>query len=148
MEQQVGAFEEGLNPEQAAVVRHGKGPLLVNAGAGTGKTGALVRRVARLVADGAEPERILAVTFSKKAADEMNDRLRELGVARARVGTFHSLALNTIMREVPALKGYDVDDRDRYHGVVKDALGFAARGFYRRSGLRRGPVAQVVRAHD
>ncbi len=83
-----------LNPEQQAAVEHGDGPLLVLAGAGTGKTRVLVHRIAHLVDQrGAEPWSVLAVTFTNKAAGEMRQRLRALLGARADamwIGTFHS----------------------------------------------------------
>ncbi|HEX4492617.1 MAG TPA: UvrD-helicase domain-containing protein [Acidimicrobiia bacterium] len=82
-----------LNPEQQAAVEHGDGPLLVLAGAGTGKTRVLVSRIAHLVETGAEPWEILAVTFTNKAAGEMRQRLRSMLGTRADamwVGTFHS----------------------------------------------------------
>ena len=83
----------GLNPEQRAAVEHGDGPLLVLAGAGTGKTRVLVQRIAHLVETGAEPWTILAVTFTNKAAGEMRHRLRALLGPRADamwIGTFHA----------------------------------------------------------
>src|SRR3954464_15282386 len=83
----------GLNPEQAAAVEHGDGPLLVPAGAGTGKTRVLVHRIAHLVETGGDPRAILAVTFTNKAAAEMRHRLRALLGTRADamwIGTFHS----------------------------------------------------------
>ncbi len=82
-----------LNAEQWAAVEHGDGPLLVLAGAGTGKTRVLVQRIAHLIETGAEPWTILAVTFTNKAAGEMRARLRELLGARADamwIGTFHA----------------------------------------------------------
>jgi DNA helicase-2/ATP-dependent DNA helicase PcrA len=73
---------------------------------------------------GANPRRILAVTFSKKGADEMNERLERLiGQSGARVGTFHSLAYQ-ILREEGRCEGWTVDDRDRYRYCIKDATGF------------------------
>ncbi|MCG8416365.1 MAG: UvrD-helicase domain-containing protein [Proteobacteria bacterium] len=81
-----------LNPEQERAVAHGAGPLLVLAGAGTGKTRVLVHRIARLVSTGVAPWDILAVTFSNKAAGEMRQRLRALlGLAAEKmwIGTFH-----------------------------------------------------------
>ena len=82
-----------LNPEQRRAVEYGAGPLMVLAGAGTGKTRVLVHRIARLVRGGVSPAEILAVTFTNKAAGEMRARLRELlayGADRMWIGTFHS----------------------------------------------------------
>lgn len=81
-----------LNPEQQRAVEHGDGPLLVLAGAGTGKTRVLVHRIAHLVRRGVHPREILAVTFSNKAAGEMRQRLGELLGRFADhmwIGTFH-----------------------------------------------------------
>ena len=81
-----------LNAEQAAAARHGEGPLLIIAGAGTGKTRTLVYRVAHLIERGVAPERILLLTFTRRAAHEMLSRAERLvGSASTRVqgGTFH-----------------------------------------------------------
>src|SRR5262245_28967654 len=69
---------ERLNPEQRAAVEHDSGPLLVIAGAGTGKTGTLAHRVARLLRDGVDSRRILLVTFSRRAAAEMTRRVERI----------------------------------------------------------------------
>jgi DNA helicase-2/ATP-dependent DNA helicase PcrA len=123
------ALLEGLNPEQAAIVQHVDGPLLAGAVAGAGKTTALVRRIAYLYrAHNVHPGRVLAVTFSKKAADEMTTRLARLLPGQVRtagqVGTMHSLAFKFVRDARPELKDWQVDDRDRYRTCVKDALGF------------------------
>lgn len=115
---------EGLDEDQRVVALHGASPLLVAATAGAGKTTALTRRVAALIENGADPERILAVTFSSKAAREMTNRLAALGCTEARVGTFHSLALQIIRSELVELSRWKVDDTDRYRFCVKDAVSF------------------------
>ena len=93
-----------LNPAQRAVVEHGDGPLLVVAGAGSGKTQTLAHRVAALVEQrGADPRRILLLTFSRRAASEMTRRVARLcrgpagGAAMTWAGTFHAVA-NRLLR--------------------------------------------------
>lgn len=90
-------FLEELNPEQRAAATHPGGPLLILAGAGTGKTTSLCARVAWLVAQGTAPERILLLTFTRRAAREMLQRVRGLvrmptGSGGVLGGTFHSVA--------------------------------------------------------
>lgn len=81
-----------LDAAQRSVVEHGSGPLLVLAGPGTGKTTTLVESVAARIARGGDPERILVLTFSRKAAVELRDRMAlRIGAARApQATTFHS----------------------------------------------------------
>ncbi len=85
----------GLNPEQKQAVTHGEGPLLIVAGAGTGKTTVITKRIAYLIDQGlAKPEEILAVTFTEKAAEEMESRVDKLlpyGYVDIWISTFHSL---------------------------------------------------------
>ncbi len=92
---------EGLNPAQREAVTHGDGPLLVVAGAGTGKTRTLACRVAYLIEQGVAPDRILLLTFTRRAAAEMLHRADELivGSAGGKVwgGTFHATA-NRLLR--------------------------------------------------
>ncbi|HSJ64558.1 MAG TPA: UvrD-helicase domain-containing protein, partial [Gemmatimonadaceae bacterium] len=73
-----GPLAADLNPEQRAAADFGDGPLLIVAGAGTGKTRTLVYRVASLIARGARPERILLLTFTRRAAHEMLGRVERL----------------------------------------------------------------------
>jgi ATP-dependent DNA helicase UvrD/PcrA len=93
---------EALNPAQAAAVLHGEGPLLIVAGAGTGKTTVLTRRIAYLIATRrARPEEILALTFTDKAALEMEERVDVLvpyGYADVRIATFHAFS-DWLLRE-------------------------------------------------
>lgn len=90
----------GLNEQQRAAVEHGAGPLLVVAGAGTGKTMTLAHRVARLIERGTPPERILLLTFSRRAAAEMLSRAASLtrvgGTRRVWGGTFHAVGAHLL----------------------------------------------------
>src|SRR5437773_7358030 len=99
---------ESLNEEQVRAARHRGGPVLILAGAGTGKTTTLCARVAWLVEQGVPPERILLLTFTRRAAREMLSRARALvgGKTNSRFvvgGTFHSVAYRTILHEAPLL---------------------------------------------
>jgi DNA helicase-2/ATP-dependent DNA helicase PcrA len=94
-----------LNHEQAAAATHGDGPLLIIAGAGTGKTRTLVCRVAHLISRGIPPDRILLLTFTRRAAQEMLSRAARLvGASSGRVhgGTFHATAHRLLRRFGPA----------------------------------------------
>ncbi len=95
---------DGLNEPQRAAVMHAGAPLLVVAGAGSGKTRVLTRRIAWLIAErNAHPGSILAITFTNKAAKEMRDRVEELVGRRARimwVSTFHSACVRILRKEI------------------------------------------------
>src|SRR3989442_14314354 len=89
----------GLNPEQRRAVETVRGPVCILAGAGSGKTTTITRRIANQVAIGEfEPHEILAVTFTVKAATEMRGRLERLGVGGVTARTFHSAALRQLHR--------------------------------------------------
>ena len=102
-------FMTGLNPAQADAVSTLSGPLLVLAGAGTGKTRVITFRIAKLIQSGIAPQKILGVTFTNKAATEMQERLDLIlgrrGENRPFISTFHSLCVRILRRHIEAL-GY------------------------------------------
>ena len=107
-ESEAPAWLEGLNDRQRDAVLYGDGPLLVIAGAGSGKTRALASRVARLVDEGVPAERILLLTFTRRAAAEMLRRSGALisnrSVGKVWGGTFHAVA-NRLLRQYGAAVG-------------------------------------------
>jgi DNA helicase-2/ATP-dependent DNA helicase PcrA len=113
----------GLNPPQRDAVLHGDGPLLVLAGAGSGKTRVLTYRVARLVERGWPARAICALSFTNRAADEMKERLAGLVGARdaaeLTASTFHALGLAILKAHRPRFTIYDTADQ---LGVVREAL--------------------------
>ena len=138
----------GLNAEQRAAVAHGDGPLLIVAGAGTGKTRTLVHRVAALIERGVPAERILLLTFSRRAADEMLTRVERLTGQRSnRVqgGTFHATAHQTLRQfgqHAGIGEGFtilDQGDSEDLMQLARAALGFGARE-------RRFPKKETLQA--
>ena len=122
-------FLDSLNPEQRQAVLHVGGPLLILAGAGSGKTRVITSRVAYLVGDGhAAPDEVLAVTFTNKAAEEMRTRVETLlgsDCSRMWVSTFHSLCARLLRREAPAIgltRDFVIYDSSDQLSVVKQAL--------------------------
>jgi len=118
-----------LNPEQYGAATHERGPMLILAGAGTGKTRVITARIAWLVAQGVPPEKILAVTFTNKAAREMKERVAGMvDSAAAKVittSTFHALCVR-ILRQNIELLGYKsnftiYDDSDQ-SGLIKKII--------------------------
>ena len=136
---------EGLNPDQLDAVVHMGGPLLVIAGAGSGKTRVLTNRIAHLIGEhGVHPMRILAITFTNKAADEMKKRVEQLVGPIARqmwVSTFHSACVRFLRRDADLIgfpktfSIYDQADAQRLTSYVIRDLGldpkrFSAKGVH------------------
>ena len=122
-------FLEALNPEQRRAALHRDGPLLILAGAGSGKTRVISYRTAYLIGDGhAEPEQILAVTFTNKAADEMRSRVERLlgsEYPALWLSTFHSFCARLLRREAPLVglsRNFVIYDSSDQLTVVKRAM--------------------------
>jgi DNA helicase-2/ATP-dependent DNA helicase PcrA len=124
-----------LNPEQRAAVEATEGPLLILAGAGSGKTRVITSRIAWLIQEkGIAPDSILAVTFTNKAAAEMSERVdRILGhssLAKPLISTFHSLCVRILRRDIEALKvgndgltrAFAIYDESDQQGIVKQIM--------------------------
>jgi DNA helicase II / ATP-dependent DNA helicase PcrA len=119
---------EDLNPRQREAVLYDEGPLVVIAGAGSGKTRVLTRRIARILAEGVHPARILAITFTNKAADEMRHRVVDLvgEVANSMwISTFHSMCVRILRREAestPWRAGFSIYDAADSRRLVEHVL--------------------------
>ena len=118
---------KGLNPEQEAAVRHNKGPLLILAGAGSGKTRVLTHRIAYLIDEcDVNPWNILAITFTNKAAKEMRERVDNIvgyGSENIWVSTFHSTCVRILRRYIEAIgyeKSFTIYDADDQKTLMKD----------------------------
>ena len=130
---------DGLNPEQRLAATAKDGPLLVLAGAGTGKTRVLTTRLAYLLMSGrARPHEVLAVTFTNKAAREMVERVEHLlgrSVAGLWLGTFHAIGVRMLRRHAelaglkPSFTILDQDDQIRLTKQVTEAIGLDERRF-------------------
>jgi ATP-dependent DNA helicase UvrD/PcrA len=135
----VDSLLDGLNPQQRAAVTHEGSPLLIVAGAGSGKTRVLTHRIAYLLAErGVHPSQILAITFTNKAAGEMASRAAELTGARARsmwLMTFHSACVRILRREArrfgypSSFSIYDQADSQRLMALVCRELELDAKYF-------------------
>ena len=134
----VNPFTEGLNPDQLDAVVHRDGPLLIVAGAGSGKTRVLTHRIAHLIDQGAKPSSILAITFTNKAAAEMRERVGKLVgpvVKTMWVSTFHSACVRILRRDGQVLgfprtfSIYDQADAVRLTSYVIRDLGLDSKRF-------------------
>ena len=116
-----------LNPPQREAVTSTEGPLLVVAGAGSGKTRVITHRIAYLVSRGCPVDGVLAITFTNKAAKEMKQRTERLsGFKTPWISTFHSLAARILRRHIYRIEPYDTSfsilDRDDTKSLIKDIL--------------------------
>jgi DNA helicase-2/ATP-dependent DNA helicase PcrA len=119
----------GLNPEQQEAVKHTDGPLLIMAGAGSGKTRVLTHRIAYLMAEkGVAPWNILAITFTNKAAREMKDRVAKIAGGAAEeiwISTFHSMCVRILRRDIDRLgysRNFTILDTTDQLSVIKNVL--------------------------
>ena len=142
----------GLNQEQRQAVLHPGGPLMVFAGAGSGKTRVITTRIARLIEEGTPPYRILAVTFTNKAAGEMRERIEEMAGPAARdiwMGTFHSVCARLLRIEGKAIglaNNFVVYDDADQMALVKDLL--KKRGMDDKTVQPRGVLHEISRAKE
>ncbi|MGD7001884.1 DNA helicase PcrA [Corynebacterium halotolerans] len=131
---------EGLNPQQKAAVEHAGSPLLIVAGAGSGKTAVLTRRIAHLLRNrGVHPAQILAITFTNKAAAEMRERVGGLVgpvAERMWVATFHSVCVRILRQQAQLVPGlntnftiYDGDDAKRLLTMIAKDLNLDLKKF-------------------
>ncbi len=114
-----------LTEPQREAASHGEGPLLVVAGAGSGKTRVIIRRIAYLLATGVPPDRIVAMTFTNKAADEMRRRVESLVGEEVYVTTFHSFCARLLRREVHRLgrdRSFTIYDRTDSLRIVRQVV--------------------------
>ena len=124
-----------LNPEQRTAVETTEGPVLILAGAGSGKTGVITHRIAYLIREkGVAPDSILAVTFTNKASGEMGERVNKLighgSLAKPLIATFHSLCVRILRRDVEALRvgnkgltrSFAIFDENDQQGIVKQVM--------------------------
>jgi len=141
-------FAEELNQEQLEVIHNGDGPCLVLAGAGSGKTRTITYRVAYLLEHGVEPEQILLLTFTNKAAKQMTDRMGELTGGKIKMpwsGTFHRIAYKILRKYAPLLgykNNFSILDSEDSRDMLK--LCIKQEGFDRKE--RRFPSPNVIQS--
>jgi DNA helicase II / ATP-dependent DNA helicase PcrA len=139
-------YQHDLNQAQYDAVTSTQGPVLVIAGAGTGKTRTIVYRVSYLIENGVSPERILLLTFTRKAAREMLDRASQLLDSRCEQvsgGTFHSFA-NMILRRNAQLIGYDSNFTILDQGDAEDTINVVRRRLKLDERARRFPQKKTL----
>ena len=122
-------FIKGLNDRQKEAVLHTEGPLLILAGAGSGKTRVLTHRIAYLIEEkGVFPGNILAITFTNKAANEMKERVASLldgDMDNIWMGTFHSIGVRILRRDIDKIgyeRSFSIYDRDDQITLMKECI--------------------------
>jgi superfamily I DNA/RNA helicase len=118
-----------LNPEQARAVKTIDGPLLVLAGAGTGKTRVITYRIAYMIESGIPPQHIAGMTFTNKAAREMRERLASIvpleSAQKVFLGTFHAFCSKILRKEISALgydKNFTIADDTYQNGILRQVM--------------------------
>ncbi len=144
-------FRASLNDEQFHAVTAAPGPLLVLAGAGSGKTRTLTYRVAYLLSQGVRPSEILLLTFTNKAAKEMLHRVHELtGIEPGRFwgGTFHSIGHRALRMHGDAIglpRTFTILDAEESEGILRDAVDATDRAFFKdKTHPRPGPLHSIL----
>ncbi|MBV9491182.1 MAG: UvrD-helicase domain-containing protein, partial [Verrucomicrobia bacterium] len=144
-----------LNPQQLEAVKATRGPVLILAGAGTGKTRVITMRISYLVAEDVPPDRILAVTFTNKAANEMRERVAGM-VDRAQakkltICTFHALCVRILRKDIGALgykTNFTIYDEGDQLGLIKKILNrISARDEKLDPGVARNFISKAKNQH-
>lgn len=141
-----------LNPQQHEAVMHPGGPLMIVAGAGSGKTRVITYKIARLMQEGCPPYRILAVTFTNKAAKEMRERIEQLVGPQATqiwMGTFHALCARMLRMDGTAIgidRNFVVYDDSEQLSLIKDLI--KNKGYDDKAIQPRGVLSEIGRAKE
>ncbi len=117
--------KDNLNPEQTEAVHHLEGPLLVLAGAGSGKTRVVTRRIVHLLENGIAPHQILGLTFTNKAAGEMSERVQKETSAHVLISTFHSLGARILRESIHNLgysRGFSIYDEEDSEKLLRSCI--------------------------